>query len=194
MAIQISGCPVIDNSRNLINIANATNANTASTFVCRDASGNFTAGIITATTFCGSGAGLTGIKLTSTVAGTSLGTSIDGGFLICKNNGLGLIVSPYCAEVSRNWYHLADAVVQTGCCTAGTQGWFVPTRAQLKNTGYCCRSFWGPSPCYSSPSFYWSSTEVNAHVGCYVRFCNGNTGNYSKTSSTCVRAFRCVTY
>ena len=193
MAIQISGCPVIDNSRNLTNIANATNANTASTFVCRDASGNFTAGIITATSFVGDGSKLTGIKLTCTVAGTSLGTSIDGGFLICKNNGLGLIVSPRCAEVSRTWYNLNDAVVQSGCCTAGTQGWFVPTKAQLQNPGYCCRSFWGPSPCYSSTR-YWGITENVADEAYVVHFGYGYAPATGKTNSFCVRAFRCVTY
>ena len=39
----------------------ATSANTANAIVTRDASGNFTAGTITATSFSGSGAGLTGI-------------------------------------------------------------------------------------------------------------------------------------
>lgn len=48
MAIKINSTTVIDDSRNLSNIANATNANTANTFVQRDASGNFSAGTITA--------------------------------------------------------------------------------------------------------------------------------------------------
>ena len=193
MAIQISGTTVIDNSCNLCNIANVTNANTASTFVCRDASGNFCAGTVTATIFCASGAGLTGIKLTSTTGATSLGASVDGGYLICKNNGLGLIVAPRCAEVSRIWYRREDAVVQSGCCTAGAQGWFVPTCGQLKNPGYCCRSYWGPSPCYSS-TCYWSSTETNANFACIVYFNSGFAFSSNKGNAECVRAFRCVTY
>lgn len=48
MAVQISGTTVVDNSRNLTNITNATNANTANAFVRRDASGNFSAGTISA--------------------------------------------------------------------------------------------------------------------------------------------------
>ena len=48
MAIQISGTDVIDNSRNLTNIVNATSTNTGNAFVRRDASGNFSAGTITA--------------------------------------------------------------------------------------------------------------------------------------------------
>ena len=43
MAIQISGTTVIDNSRNLSNIANATTAATGNTYAIRDASGNLTA-------------------------------------------------------------------------------------------------------------------------------------------------------
>lgn len=46
---QINGTDVIDSSRNLQNIANATSANTANTYVMRDGSGNFTANIMTGT-------------------------------------------------------------------------------------------------------------------------------------------------
>ena len=49
----------------------ATNANTASTIVARDASGNFSAGTITATSFSGNGANLTGIDATRIVNGNS---------------------------------------------------------------------------------------------------------------------------
>jgi hypothetical protein len=50
--------------------SNATNANGASTIVARDASGNFTANTITATTFSGSGASLTSLNATSLASGT----------------------------------------------------------------------------------------------------------------------------
>ena len=46
----------------------ATSANTASAIVARDGSGNFTAGVITATTFSGSGASLTSIPNSATTA------------------------------------------------------------------------------------------------------------------------------
>lgn len=48
MAIKISGTTVVDDSRNLSNIANSSSSNTASAFVVRDESGNFSAGTITA--------------------------------------------------------------------------------------------------------------------------------------------------
>ena len=47
---------------------NATSANTLSAIVARDGSGDFTAGTITATSFVGSGANLTGVSAGSTVA------------------------------------------------------------------------------------------------------------------------------
>jgi len=51
--------------------SNATSLNQASTIVSRDASGNFSGGTITATSFSGSGTNLTGI-VTSIVAGTNI--------------------------------------------------------------------------------------------------------------------------
>lgn len=48
----------------------ATDANTASAIVARDASGNFTAGVITATSYSGSGANLTGIAAKATGGGS----------------------------------------------------------------------------------------------------------------------------
>ena len=50
VGISVSGSP-ITTSGTITLTSNATSANTASTIVSRDASGNFTAGIITATTF-----------------------------------------------------------------------------------------------------------------------------------------------
>ncbi len=58
--------------------SNASSANGASTLVARDASGNFTAGTITATTFSGSGASLTNVpaaNVTGTLTSTVLGNS-----------------------------------------------------------------------------------------------------------------------
>lgn len=48
----------------------ATDANGASTIVARNASGNFSANVITATTFSGSGASVTGINASNITAGT----------------------------------------------------------------------------------------------------------------------------
>jgi len=55
---------------NLATYVAMASANTANTLVQRDASGNFTAGAITATSFTGSGASLTGISGAGLTAGT----------------------------------------------------------------------------------------------------------------------------
>ena len=122
----------------------------------------------------------------------SLGSSYEGGFLICKASPLRWVVSPRSAEVSRTWYNRNDANT-TAQSVSGCTGWFVPTRPQLENPGYCCRSFWGPSPCFSSTG-YWSSTEYNANAACCVCFTDGTPNGNSKHVTGCVRAFRCVTY
>jgi hypothetical protein len=124
-----------------------------------------------------------------------LGDSYEGGFLICKASPLRWVVSPYSAEVSRTWFLRNDANT-TAQSVSGCTGWFVPTISQLQNPGYCCRSFWGPAPCYSS-MYYWSSTcyYFIPSYGCYVRFQHGGSAFRRHGSTTlCVRAFRCVTY
>jgi hypothetical protein len=121
-----------------------------------------------------------------------LGASFGGGFVICNAGGVRWIVSPYSTEVSRTWTSRTDANT-TAQSASGCTGWFIPTISQLQNPGYLCRSFWGPSPCFSS-AFYWSSTEANATNACHVYFSSGNSYSGLKTSVLCVRAFRCVTY
>jgi hypothetical protein len=121
----------------------------------------------------------------------ALGSSTNGGFLICKAGGLAWIVSPRSAEVSRTWYLRNDANT-TAQSVSGCTGWFVPTSTQLQNPGYLCRSFWGPTPCYSAAA-YWSSSEPCATFGIYVNF-GGTANTCFKTNTYCVRAFRCVTY
>jgi len=122
-----------------------------------------------------------------------LGDSYEGGFLICKASPVRWVVSPFSAQVSRNWYSRNDANT-TAQSVSGCTGWFVPTVSQLQNPGYLCRSFWGPSPCYSSAR-YWSSTEDGATNACLVQFLTGTAyGGSHKPNTWCVRAFRCVTY
>jgi hypothetical protein len=124
----------------------------------------------------------------------AVGDSYEGGFLICKASPLRWVVSPRSAEVSRTWYLRNDANT-TAQSVSGCTGWFVPTISQLQNPGYCCRSFWGPSPCYSS-TVYWSSTQAFGSLACSVNFTNGtaNSTTSGKSFTFCVRAFRCVTY
>jgi hypothetical protein len=127
-----------------------------------------------------------------TIVAPNVGDSYQGGFLICKASPLRWVVSPYSAEVSRTW-HLRNDANTRAQQVSGCTGWFVPTRPQLQNPGYLCRSFWGPAPCYSSP-YYWSSTEHTAGGACGVNFTNGVANTTNKSFSNCVRAFRCVTY
>ena len=61
---------------NLATYVAMASANTANTLVQRDASGNFTAGAVTATTFSGSGASLTNIAGSAITAGTVGSTQI----------------------------------------------------------------------------------------------------------------------
>ena len=124
------------------------------------------------------------------------GDSYEGGFLICKASPLRWVVSPYSAQVSRDWYNRNDANT-TAQSVSGCTGWFVPTFSQLQNPGFSCRSFWGPSPCYDAPLYYWSSTgnPADASVACLVRFTHGHgAAGAPKTDGRPVRAFRCVTY
>jgi hypothetical protein len=118
--------------------------------------------------------------------------SYAGGINICyQGSGAGVlwVVSPFSSQVSRTWYCRNDAntIAQaiTGCTT-----WFVPTRSQLQNPGYTCRTFWDSF--FSTD--YWSSTEYNATNACRVNFTNGSAYTSGKNSLDCVRAFRCVTY
>ena len=128
-----------------------------------------------------------------TTDGPPLGSSFGGGFLICKASPLRWVVSPYSAEVSRNWNGRGDANT-TAQAVSGCTGWFVPSNsAQLQNPGYLCRSFWGPSPCYSLAP-YWSDQGHGTPSACFVNFSTGTGSFNSRHNTYCVRAFRCVTY
>jgi hypothetical protein len=131
----------------------------------------------------------------------ALGSSFEGGYVICKASSLAWIVSPYSAEVSRTWASRNDANTRALAVT-GSNGWFVPTCGQLLNPGYLCRAFWGPSPCYSTAfrgrmNTYWTSTEFNGTDAFFLLDWDPY-GAYmyrsSKSYSYCVRSFRCVTY
>lgn len=91
-----------------------------------------------------------------------VGDSYEGGFLICKASPIRWIVSPYSAEVSRNYFARGPEANTRSQQVSGCTGWFVPTISQLQNPGYCCRSFWGPSPCYSETA-YRSDTCEGSH-------------------------------
>ena len=129
-----------------------------------------------------------------TTKSLALGDPYEGGFLICCSSPTRWIVSPLSAEVSRT-FGSGDANTRAQE-VSGCTGWFVPSIGQLQNPGYCCRTFWGPSPCFSS-TVYWSTTGYpvrNSPCAYFVNFTNGGASFTLKANTYCVRAFRCVTY
>jgi hypothetical protein len=173
MAIRISSTTVIDNSRNLTNIANTTLLTSGvNTFAFRDANCNI------------------GANLCLCVGQvTPLGTFVQGGYLICKATSVGWIVAPITTEVSRTWYLRDDANTRAQS-VSGCTGWFVPTISQLQNPGYTCRTFWNPP----ASNNYWSSTQFNITQAYLVSFGNGSVICTDKSNLFFVRSFRCVAY
>ena len=134
----------------------------------------------------------------------ALGGTICGGRLFCKSGtGIAWIVAPAATQVGATWNGSSGSVVgnkpnvsdwsslSTALTNAGLtpSQWFVPSITQLQS-GYACRTYWDS---FSSPA-YWSSTEFNASNACNVYFCTGGTYYFTKAFTSCVRAFRCVTY
>jgi hypothetical protein len=129
-------------------------------------------------------------QFSTVVAAAALGSSVAGGYLICKSGGVGWIVAPASTEVSRTWGSINGAVT-TANANAACGDWFVPTCGQLLNPGYSCRTYWDS---YSS-FYYWSSSSKNSTSAWGVNFCDGQEDGLNKSLNTfCVRAFRCVTY
>ena len=128
----------------------------------------------------------------------ALGDAYEGGFLICCVSNTYWIVAPNSTEVIRSWHSRADATT-TANSNAACGDWFVPTRAQLQNPGFTCRTYWD-SYYSSGPSLsrrYWSnSVGSNPWEGCYVNISDDNGEHQvgDKTQSYNVRAFRTVSY
>jgi hypothetical protein len=185
MAIQISGTNVIDNSCNIVNGVNVA------------ASGNLTGGIVATQAEAIAGTNNDQIMTPLRVKEFFLSQfppptgpyPCEGGFIICKSGGVNWIVAPNTSEVGRIWNSRNDANT-TAQQVSGCTGWFVPTRTQLQNPGYNCRTFWDSFSCAN----YWSSTEYDATRACTVSLTNNFGNTLIKSCPQCVRAFRCVTY
>jgi hypothetical protein len=93
--------------------------------------------LVTGNAFCNS----TTASATLTVTLPALGSSFGGGRLICRSSPVRWVVSPVASSVNRNWYSRGDANTRAQQ-VSGVSGWFVPTRAQLNNPGYSCRTYW----------------------------------------------------
>jgi hypothetical protein len=186
MSIQISGCTVIDNSRNIVNGVNLT------------ASGTIAGGIVATQAEAEAGTNndqiMTPLKVKQffNKQPPPLAQDFGGGLLICKNSTIAWIVAPSSSEVSRTWYLRGDANTRAQQ-VSGCTGWFVPTISQLQNPGWTCRAYWDT---YANQSSYWSSTDLNVTHGCLVFFNNGTPYAALKDQTTFrfVRSFRCVTY
>jgi hypothetical protein len=112
----------------------------------------------------------------------------DGSIVLKKENGLALLVAPKSTEVKCSWTKEFPEVFQK----LKEQGfnpsqWFVPTKEHLQLAYQNIHNEF-------SSTCYWSSTESNATTACVQYFHYGGFFTYSKTTSTRVRAFRCVTY
>ena len=133
------------------------------------------------------------------------GTTLpDGSRIICKAGGVAWIVAPSSTEVSQTWNNSTTTLVGNKCCACdwptlcarliargfNPSDWCVPSVTNLYNPGYVCRSKWDTF----AAAFYWSSTEGSSTTSCSVNFGSGNLDANSKTTTSCVRAFRRVTY
>jgi hypothetical protein len=80
----------------------------------------------------------------------------DRSALICKSGGTAWIVAPQYTQVSATWNGTTTELVGDKCCVCdwsslcsclisrgfNPSDWFVPSRTQLQNPGYVCRTNW----------------------------------------------------
>ena len=128
-------------------------------------------------------------KVSPTIQEAMVGdTLVDGSIVLQKSDGLALLVSPASTEVKAPWTKEFPLVFQK----LKEEGfnpsqWFVPSIEHLKLA-------YENIPNEFSPTIYWSSTENNSNNACAMHFHYGTTNAYTKPNTSCVRAFRCVTY
>jgi hypothetical protein len=98
-----------------------------------------------------------------------------------------LIAAPKETEVYSKWTPEFSEVFESLKSHGFTPSqWHVPTIEELK------LAYKNAKDSFSS-AYYWSSTEISAAIGCSLYFGFGNTYNFTKTGTFCVRAFRWVT-
>ena len=122
-----------------------------------------------------------------------LGSSYEGGYLICCSAGNLWIAAPSSTEVSDSWYN-RNLAATCANNSAACGDWFVPTCAQLKNPGHQCRTYWDPN---LSSYTYWSDTENGLGWGAITIRLDapgGADSNVLKQYTHRIRAFRCVSY
>ena len=201
MAIQISSCTVIDNSRNLTNIGSAS---------ATSLGGNWVATQAEAEAGTNNDQVMTPLRVSQAIAALVTGGGVDsninwsacnvgcavrgGGNVIRKTGGIIWIVAPSTAQASSTWpmgYCNGDSGGQPKDAQriTGRSGWFIPDLGMLQ-TAHLCRSYWDTY----SILFYWSSTECNTSGAFSVVFDGGYAFNSTKNYLRCVRPFRVVCY
>ena len=200
MAIQISSCTVIDNSRNLTNIGSASATSLGGNWIATQGeaeAGTDNTQVMTPLRVSQAIAALGGGMKDDDInwSGCNVGCAVrGGGNVIYKSGGIIWIVAPSTAQASSTWpmgYCNGDSGGQPKDAQriTGRSGWFIPDLGMLQ-TAYACRSYWDTYSTYS----YWSSTESSTYDACCVSFIIGLTCNSFKCISTCVRPFRVVCY
>jgi len=116
-----------------------------------------------------------------------------GGLLICRAANVNWVVARCTSQVYRSWHARNDAATRAQQVT-GCTGWFVPTRPQLQNPGFACKTYWDTHDGGTDQNWHWSATQGSGYMGCALRFHDGNTCFVYVNCVYPVRAFRCVTY
>lgn len=112
-----------------------------------------------------------------------------GFFVCCGPSTNKFFIAASCSEISRSWYSRANGVTVANACL-GACGWFIPTSAQLKFSGFCCRSYWD----YKN-TYYWTNCDGDALRAPNIEMVNGCYGGNHQSRKDryyCVRAFRCT--
>jgi hypothetical protein len=112
----------------------------------------------------------------------------DGSIVVDKQGSIALLAAPVTTEVCCKWSKEFSGVF----AALKSQGlnpsqWFIPTKEQLGLARTNCKQ-------HFASDRYWSSTEVSSTSVCFLRFFNGFISSSPKSSSGCVRAFRCVSF
>jgi len=129
-------------------------------------------------------------NFTTVVAIPPLGSAHEGGYLICCSGGNLWIVAPSSAEVRAGWHERSTS---NACAeqVSGCFGWFIPSRPQLQNPGWQCRTYWDSY----SQTYYWANTTAHQYNKAWrVHMDTQLTNTHHKPMDFKIRSFRCVSY
>jgi hypothetical protein len=114
----------------------------------------------------------------------------DGSIVVKKENGLALLAGPASVEIECQWRkefpYVFEKLNEQGFISSQ---WFVPTKEQLN------LAYQNPEVRkHFTATRYWSSTEVSVNASSAQFFNGSGINSGSKTSTHCVRPFRCVVF